>query len=599
MQLPFKRFVKQVSNGGSFSRYGFIEMMQRNAKALEAAAWREARCAADAVSLTVGQIVRTDGTVDEETGAWTSPPTYTAWIDDRYDVFAQAGDGVQKMASMCGYAGCVAYRFTLPTANQSALDALSLRIQRDRYLRAGVRIAAYLSNAETPSDDWSLIRGEAAGGHCTESTTPETPVLGAASWGFLGQPDVPYLLAGRAMEGTWSVGSSTDSAFPTAAAYKYLYVYITLEDPAGYWEWYSAKDARYYYIEGSAMLVPSLCDFTFASADTSAPSETWHEAWGLTPIRDTIVEAWHGTPELVGAGGIASLGVMSGMAVCHGNILEIAAAVRGAMLNGATAELMLPDTIVDPACRLAAGDLNKFGGIPYITQPGSSLFMILRNTVRSAPIPGSEGEYGPDIQYDADAAQFTTNATGQAFFGYMQHVVPAGKAAYSKLKIRSLAHDLVCSHCRVSLNVWRSRSVDCFGPFANVAIAALAKDPAFFTGKKSSISANATIEYSMNEGQTASVDVSAKAELIANADVSEFALAANAPAQDDGAELTLDNLNLLPGDVLILAPCLDSVDASTDQQSVKVIGWHGPTMSDLETASIIPNVGLQPLLYVI
>ena len=271
VKLPYVRFVRQVSSGGSLSKYGYVGIMQTNAAALRAAPWVKAGSDPADITLTTNKVTKTDGVFDAETGTWTTAPTYTAYISDIYDCFNQAGDGVAANATMCGYAGCVAYRFKLPTSESAnPLQSVYLGIQRDRYLRAGVRISLQLSDSETPSDDWSVIRGEATGCVRTESTAPTAGVVGVESFGFLGQQDVPYVTASRAMEGTATF--DTASVFADAASHAYLWCYLTLEDPTGYWNLYNATTARQYYIEGSAMLVADGCAFTFES-DVTVPSE--------------------------------------------------------------------------------------------------------------------------------------------------------------------------------------------------------------------------------------------------------------------------------------------------------------------------------------
>ena len=133
VKLPFIRFVKRVSNGASLSKYGYIGMMDQNADLIQSAPWVLAQ-SPNSVTLTTNQLTKTDGIFDSTTGAWTTQPTYTAYMADTYDCFKQAGDAVARNATMCGYAGCVAYRFKLPTSETAnALNSISLALQRDRY----------------------------------------------------------------------------------------------------------------------------------------------------------------------------------------------------------------------------------------------------------------------------------------------------------------------------------------------------------------------------------------------------------------------------------------------------------------------------------
>ena len=119
VKLESVRFVKRVSSGGSLSKYGYIGMMERNALALQSAPWAQSNAAGDAVTLTTNKLTKTDGVWDSSAGKWTTKPTYTAYMGDTYDAFAQAGDAIAANATMCGYAGCVAYRFTLPESESA------------------------------------------------------------------------------------------------------------------------------------------------------------------------------------------------------------------------------------------------------------------------------------------------------------------------------------------------------------------------------------------------------------------------------------------------------------------------------------------------
>jgi len=261
VRLPYARFVRRVSSGASLSKYGYIGMMNQNGEALKSVPWTAAASDSE-VTLTTNQLTKTDGVFDSTTGRWTEDPTYTAYMADVYDAFNQAGDAVARNATMCGYAGCVAYRFKLPTSETAnALEEVSLELQRDRYLRAGVRISMVLSDSDMPSDDWSVVRGEASGCVRSMSTAPAEGVVGVSSFGFLGQPDAQYLTASMAAADTITFDTST--AFASAASHQYLFVYVTLEDYAGYWNLYKVNEQRQYYIEGSAMMLAGLCNFTF------------------------------------------------------------------------------------------------------------------------------------------------------------------------------------------------------------------------------------------------------------------------------------------------------------------------------------------------
>ena len=298
MNLPCTRFVKRVNNGALGSKYSYIAMMADNAKALEGAPWHESDMPVQNVTMPVNKVSETDAEYDES-GAMTKLPSFSAFTSDGFDCFQQGGDARREDGTMCGYAGCVAYRFKIPSSASSVpLSSVSLTIQRDRYCRAGVRVALALSDEATPSDDWSVVRGEGSGAIVSASTPSD--VLGVASWGFLAQSNVPNLVSGRAADGTITFNASGDGGFSDLAetGYAYLWVYLTLEDYQAYWTMYNSKESRYYSIEGSAMLVASKAQFTFAddvSADEEEESEGPKYLVHPIPVRVTHYEGYHRT----------------------------------------------------------------------------------------------------------------------------------------------------------------------------------------------------------------------------------------------------------------------------------------------------------------
>ena len=629
MQLPFKRFVKQVSSGGSFSKYGYIDMMQRNAAALESAKWHEAQCSPSDVSLTVGQLTRTDGAFDETTGIWNPPPSYTAWFDDRYDVFAQGGDANARMATFCGYAGCVAYRFSLPTADQSALNTLKVAIQRDRYLRAGVRISVMLSNDESPDTfGWNSIRH---GMRYTPSETPVDGTVGVTSWGFLAQPSASCVLASRAAEGVWAIGDEEHPVFVQALmeTMAYLWVFITLEDPAAYWDHYNSKELRQYYIEGSAKLVS--VDFTFASDSTVAPSETWFAAGlGVATVRGAILDG----------DDYAEAGAILGEAAWAGNVSSVYFPGRMEalpyMLDRLTGTLLHPfrparfNNIVygpvsgfnfgSPASFVHAPDMMKLAGMPT-TNAGQGLFFVMRNTINSAtPISGGHTQTAQWVNlgdYDSAAVGeqvVSLNATLQAFWGFCAYVVPGNKPAYTRLRMRNTVN-VTAHQCSCAINIWRSRSPDAVGPFANVALAGLAANPAFFTAAKASISASPSVELRRRwewreevitnvdpETETSAefqtnttsdlVNLSAKADLLATVPADDFV---GSLPQSGYREIEVGNIAVAPGDLLILAPNFNSIFPETTDNA---IWWGVRSNVSAETVNIYSGVGFEPTVSV-
>ena len=168
LHLPYKRFVRQVSNGSARSKYAYQAMMRENALALQTAQWREATCADNEVGLTVNAVAATDGEFDAATNTWARQPSYKQYMKDRYDAFKQGGDAVPALATMCGYAGMAAYRFTLPESSAAvALESVKLLVARDRYCLSGVRVAVVLNNESVPGAwcTWDLVRGNGTGAY--------------------------------------------------------------------------------------------------------------------------------------------------------------------------------------------------------------------------------------------------------------------------------------------------------------------------------------------------------------------------------------------------------------------------------------------------
>lgn len=568
VKLPFARFVRRVSSGASLSKYGYIGMMQDNAAALESAPWTMATNPADQVTLTTNQLTRTDGVFDATAAKWTTPPTYTAYMDSIYDAFNQAGDAVARNATMCGYAGCVAYRFTLPTSDgDNALETVTLTLQRDRYLRAGVRISMQLSDSVTPSDDWSVIRGEASGCVRSSSTTPGEGVEGVASWGFLGQPDAPYLTASKAASGVFTADTST--AFADAADFDYLWVYITLEDMAGRWNLYTADNIRQYYIEGSAMLVSAECSFTFSNAATDTPSAT-----SITPSsfisKATYAAVQAGTGAALGQG-IVNISPVVGIAV---PAINAAAQVLSVLRSGRTGGSGLPG-VLDATVDLR--DLCSLGFVSSSDDIKPGLYVILRQ-------PAVSG--ATEISGDP----LSINNVSEFYVGVMGVVVPSGKNKFSRIVLGSMIRESVLvpagytkvpgrgwryDNINVGLSVWRSPSVDAFGIFQQEIMTSLAQEPGFLNASVSSVSGSLT---------TSIGDVTYAADMIARVDLNGLGNFndANAPTS-----ITIPIDPVLPGQVVYLVPNILGLS-----DNAAYFGSHYDTSIDQVTSQTIAGLDM-------
>lgn len=231
--LPYKRFVAQVSTDVPRSKSSWLALMEENQEALKACPWREA--------------------ADVEVALTPHDFTLASYFSDVYDAYKMTGNYDSSNMTEIGYAGMAAYRFTVPAAAQTsgsevALSSVALPISRDRFLKGGVRIAVVLSDDEEPSADWSVVRGDGEGALVEKEALKQT----AAN-----------LLAGEPGAETVEIDlSGLTSGNPAA----YLWVYVTLEDYTDHWEMYSSTEQRLYAIEGSAMLVGGSAAVTFASA---------------------------------------------------------------------------------------------------------------------------------------------------------------------------------------------------------------------------------------------------------------------------------------------------------------------------------------------
>ena len=229
LNLPFRRWVAQVSTGAPRSKSTYLALMAENLSALQACPWREA---ADVPVALTGH-------------------DFTAsYLSDAFDAYKMTGNYDSTAMTEIGYAGMAAYRFKIPASAQVsgskvALSSVALPISRDRFLRSGVHVGVELTDIETPSGDWATVRG-----------------AGDLSQAGLSQSTVANLLAGDVGSDTLTVDLSgiTGSDNPQP----YLWVYLTLEDYTDAWEMYDAKEKRLYAIEGSAMLVGGSAEVTFA-----------------------------------------------------------------------------------------------------------------------------------------------------------------------------------------------------------------------------------------------------------------------------------------------------------------------------------------------
>ena len=218
--LPYRRFVAQVSTGAPRPKSTYLSLMAENLEALKACPWHE-------VSDVPVALVNHDF-------------TKAIHLSDAYDAYKMTGAWNAADQTETAFAGMAAYRFTIPTAAASvAISSISLPISRDRFLKGGVHVAAVRSSSATPSTDWSTVTGAGASAYLANTAA--------------------NIVATQPADGALTIETPAGTG-------GYLWIYITLEDYTDWWDKYSATEARQYAIEGSAMLVGGSTAVTFASA---------------------------------------------------------------------------------------------------------------------------------------------------------------------------------------------------------------------------------------------------------------------------------------------------------------------------------------------
>lgn len=231
--LPYKRYVAQVSSGAPQIKSNWVEMMSANLEALTAPQWREAADVAASLA-------------DHDFTAATH-------FNDAYDAFKMSGNYDSSAMTEVAYAGMAAYRFTLPAdyvSGSANITSVSVPVYRDRFCKGGVRVAVAFGGESPSFITWGVARGEGA----------DVP----AKTAMMSQSDVQYL--------TSSTAADESAAFTVPAIAnksRYLWIVVTLEDYTDRWAMYNKREERLYAVEGSARLAGERLAVTF-DADVTA-----------------------------------------------------------------------------------------------------------------------------------------------------------------------------------------------------------------------------------------------------------------------------------------------------------------------------------------
>lgn len=240
--LPFARFVMQVSTGAPRIKSNWQAMQAEMLEALKTPVWR-------AASNVPASLVDHDFTA-------------ASHFNDGYDAFKMTGNYDADAMTEVGYAGMVAYRFTLPAdyvSGSANITSFSVPVYRDRFCKGGVHVSVVFDGESPSFITWDRVRGVGT------AVTPKSAVMAQSD------EAAPYLTASSAADDVVEFAIS-----PIANKSRYLWMVLSLEDYEDGWERYNKTEKRLYAIEGSARLAGELFTVTFdadVTPDGSTPTE--------------------------------------------------------------------------------------------------------------------------------------------------------------------------------------------------------------------------------------------------------------------------------------------------------------------------------------
>lgn len=148
--IPYARFIRQARSP-KMALVSTQAALDQAIESLKTAPWQRAR-----PGLTVTMPA--------------SDPTQTA-SSEAYDAYKFSGDCIPQSGEQAAFVGMVAYRFKIPsgalgnTPVTQVEPTTSVRLYANKFLSAGLRIAAFTSNDADPNmlGSWEHMRGEVAG----------------------------------------------------------------------------------------------------------------------------------------------------------------------------------------------------------------------------------------------------------------------------------------------------------------------------------------------------------------------------------------------------------------------------------------------------
>lgn len=601
LNLPFVRFTRQVSNGMARTKYSYQAMQQDLLSALQKSLWKKATCSANAVTTVVNKVTQTDGEKDES-GTVTKEPTYTTFLDERFDAYKQGGDANSSTASFCGYAGMVAYRFELPTGYSSNITEVKVPLQSSRYLRSGLRVCVVLSNSSTPSTNWSEIRGDGSNAIVSNHSSTDCPE-GVSSWGVLNQT-VPILLDTRPQEQTITFKSSNFPALGTSTRYSYLWVYVSIEDYCDYWTWYSLSEPRYYSIEGSATVIGSACTVSFAG-NVTLPSTLWRHTL------DAVSNGFY-LPNTKVIWGARFSEAETANKEAFGNLLDLSSFEAGLILDSSTYHtntstgINVPSTGDSQSYRTRLLEYARFPRkntfTKFYSRPPNSetdpdalanvldvgVFAVNPAKMQLSKVVGSGRQWennggGIDdtIRYDllirnpsgspsvdADGnIDATVNGYAMLYLKSTARIVPHGKSEYRRMCVLGSWQGTGdgSPSFEAVINIWKSSSADALGYWRIQAVSSLLSHQELYTVSEKSI----TVGLTGSGTWSSAISLNTTAEYVGVMPV------------PDGSPIEFElDASVAPGDMLIFVPSINTVSASYNSTHGYVSAWGNQVTFD-------------------
>lgn len=278
LKIPYKRFVRRAESG-QVTNTQWLGAMASAADLVKTAAWVESETTAAVFPVNV--------------------PSTSDFSSDAYDCFKQSGNAQSQTGTQRVFAGMSIYRLKIPaSATSTFISFVAFRAVSDKFCVGGLKVAAILSNSDTPPTDWTLLRS----GGTVEAIDP------TGAFSTFGTIDEAEETMGVLAETSTSVNGSSGHIGSFAldisavtAAYKYLYLAVSLFDYQSY--------RREYWVEGSGAIDGDSIEVTFngsvtlddpiivfpndfSTANTSAASmfDAAYEAVNLTHSAGLIYE---------------------------------------------------------------------------------------------------------------------------------------------------------------------------------------------------------------------------------------------------------------------------------------------------------------------